>query len=271
MFIYILKMAQTRSQLIDTILDAKKQFPDELGHISGLPTMRKKDLQSIVKMIGKFNGGEVRSEANVVYDDTPEVNEELDGVVKELDIPDEEEEGSDDGDIVFVDNDDEEEEENPEDYIKSLERIVSQGGSLVKKTKAKVKERKTTPKSEPEKEKVKPPPVIKENKSEGEGELTTAEFRRQQREVEKEAKLLLTEFKEAVNNILKTPKTLINKYGSLTEIESIDLTDDYNDIREELEDRLELLFTEVEPCDTFYKYMNNLVKRQMNRVERVLN
>ena len=267
-------MAQTRSQLIDTILDAKKQFPDELGHISGLPTMRKKDLQSIVKMIGKFNGGcEVRGQGNVVYDDTPEVNDDLDGVVKELDIPDEEEGSEETDDIVFVDNDDdEEEEENPEDYIKSLERIVSQGGSLVKKkAKAKVKERKTTPKSEPEKEKVKPAPVIKENKSEGDGELTTAEFRRQQREVEKEAKLLLTEFKEAVNSILKNPKTLINKYGSLTEIESIDLTEMYNDLREELEDRLELLFMETEPCDTFYKYMNNLVKRQMNRVERILN
>jgi hypothetical protein len=266
---YILKMAQTRSQLIDTILDAKKKFPDELGHISGLPTMRRKDLQSIVKMIGKFSGGEeARGEANLVYDDTPEVNDDLDGVVKELDIPDEDE-GSEEekADIVFVD---EEEEENPENYIKSLERIVSQGGSLVKKAKAKSNGRKTTPKSEPEKVKP-PPPVIKENKSEGEGELTTAEFRRQQREVEKEAKLLLTEFKEAISSILKTPKTLINKYGSLTEIESIDLTDDYNDIREELEDRLELLFTEVEPCDTFYKFMNNLVKRQMNRIERVLN
>lgn len=263
-------MAQTRSQLIDTILDAKKKFPDELGHISGLPTMRKKDLQSIVKMIGKFSGGEeVRGEANLVYDDTPEVNDDLDGVVKELDIPDEDE-GSEEekADIVFVDD---EEEENPEDYIKSLERIVSQGGSLVKKAKAKANERKTTPKSEPEREKIKPAPVIKENKSEGEGELTTAEFRRQQREVEKEAKLLLSEFKEAVSSILKTPKTLINKYGSLTEIESIDLTEMYNDLREELEDKLELLFVEVEPCDTFYKYMNNLVRRQMNRVERVLN
>jgi len=98
----------------------------------------------------------------------------------------------------------------------------------------------------------------------------TPEFRRQQREIEKEAKALLHEFKDTTTTLLKTPKHLLNKYGSLTELEARDLTDDWNDLREELEDKLELLFTEIEPGQTFYKFMNNLVKRQMNRVQRVL-
>ena len=65
-------------------------------------------------------------------------------------------------------------------------------------------------------------------------------------------------------------KSIVNKYGSLTQAEESELVDEYNDSREELEDRIELLFNKTEPSPAYYTYMNRLVQRQMTRVERLL-
>jgi len=279
-------MSKTRSQLIDLILEAKQEYPEQLGHIDGLPTMRKQDLKSVWKMIENFKGTRTETkmeEQEIDVEDSPPLSNSLDGVVKEIEFVDEDEEEEEEekeeeeeekeegveeegeveeeeGEVEKVKDD--EDEVDPEAFIQSLERTVRDGGSLLKSSGTKKSGKKKVVKAKKvgcavKRENTKAPEL-------------SPELRRQQREIEKEAKVLLNEFKDATTSLLKTPKHLINKYGSLTELEARDLTDDWNDVREELEDKLELLFTEVEPGETFYKYMNNLVRRQMNRVQRVL-
>lgn len=287
-------MSKTRSQLIDLILEAKQEYPEQLGHIDGLPTMRKQDLKSVWKMIENFKGTVVDStsvegvsgetEQEIDVEDSPPLSNSLDGVVKEIEFVDEDEDEEEGVSGETEEEEKEEEEEgvaspcnvsgetekvkddedevDPEAFIQSLERTVRDGGSLLKSSKG------TKLKKSGKKKAEKVGCAVKRENTKA-PELSP-ELRRQQREIEKEAKVLLNEFKDATTSLLKTPKHLINKYGSLTELEARDLTDDWNDVREELEDKLELLFTEVEPGETFYKYMNNLVRRQMNRVQRVL-
>jgi hypothetical protein len=249
-------MSRTRSELIDLILDAKKKYPEELSHIQGLPTMRKTDLQSVLKMVQSFQkheNREVEPRTEVEQEDVedkPAPSSDMNGVVRELEFVDdtvEEEKVSGE----------EDDEVDPEAFIQSLEKTVKEGGCLQPKKAEKPKEEKVE--------------FDDEEDEEEEEEKVSPEFRRKQREVEKEAKALLLEFKDKTSTLLKTPKNIVNKYGSLTEVEARDLTDEYNDLRESLEDELDLLFNTVEPSDTFYRYMNNLVKRQMNRIERVLN
>lgn len=261
-------MSKTRSELIDLILDAKRKHPEELSHIQGLPTMRKKDLQSVLKMVQSFQKHESREETRVEVEqedveDKPAPSSDMNGVVRELEFVDDTEEEN----AVEVNSGEEDDEVDPEAFIQSLEKTVKEGGSLAPKKKVE-KVEKPAQATKLKEEKVE---FDDEEDEVEEEEKVSPEFRRKQREVEKEAKSLLLEFKDKTTTLLKTPKNIVNKYGSLTEIEARDLTDDYNDLRESLEDELDLLFNTVEPCDTFYRYMNNLVKRQMNRVERVLN
>jgi hypothetical protein len=270
-------MTLTRSELITIVSDnlSEDQLPPNLLN------MRRKKLEQLVK--------DIYSQKPV--DDAPPVSKrEQNGNIEDIEIPsdsdsesesdsDSEEEGESDGDgdgdeedsveQKIIEDDDpasaseteDEDELNPEIFLKEMEQRVNHA---VEDPKPKKKKSKTVKK----KVKAIKEPVAKKEKKVRD---TSPKERLAQRVYEKKCKTILENFKNSVSKLIAPYKSIINKYGSLTQAEDSEVTQDYNNLREELEDDVELLFSRgVEPSPAFYTYMNRLVERQMNRVQRLL-